>query len=310
MASNKIPDGYASLIVQGNDAQAGAEAIGDEVPLLVNTEELIAGNVAAAQSTQLAYKTTRAGLAGLSATMKSERDLAYDFCFKSRDLLRVYCGREWCEAWLATGFEDGLAVPRNYADQHELLVSLNNYFTLNPTHENAAVGITAAIANTRLVALQAAHEAINFRWALIETKKQARDAAVTALRKRLNGLCKELSQRFEDMDPRWMDFGFNMPGAPTTPEVPEDVVVTPLPASRLQVVCAPSPNASRYRFYYQRPIVDPAPIFAGGSEDPLFIIEGLTAGQVYQVYVSAANDGAESQLSEPVNATPVLAVAA
>ncbi len=44
--------------------------------------------------------------------------------------------------------------------------------------------------------------------------------------------------------------------------------------------------------------------------DPLFIITGLTAGQVYQVYVSAANDGAESQLSEPVNATPVLAIAA
>ena len=107
-----------------------------------------------------------------------------------------------------------------------------------------------------------------------------------------------------------MEFGFNMPGAPTTPEVPENVVVTPLPGAQLQVVCAPSPNATRYRFYYQRPSVDPAPIFAGGSEDPLFVIEGLTAGQVYQVYVSAANDGAESLLSAPVNATPVLAQAA
>jgi hypothetical protein len=298
-------------MVQGTDALAGAEAIGASVPLLINTAALIGADVSAAQSTQLNYKTVRASLTGLYATLRSQRDLAYSFCFTARDLLRVYCGRDWCEAWLATGFvDDSLAVPRSYAELRELLMALNNYFILNPTHENAAVGITAAIANTRVVALQSAHEAINFRWALVETKFQARNAAVTALRKRLSGLCKELSQRFEDMDPRWLEFGFNMPGAPTTPEVPEDVVVTTLPAARLQVVCAPAPNATRYRFYYQRPIVDPAPIFAGGAEDPLFVIEGLTAGQVYQVYVSAANDGAESQLSEPVNATPLLAAAA
>ncbi len=310
MAENPIARAYASLIVQGDTAFSGAEAIGDGVPLLINTAALIGTDVAAAKAAQLAYKTTRAGLAGLSAAFKSQHALAYDFCFKSRDLLRVYCGRDWCEAWLATGFEDGLAVPRSYEGLREVLEALNNYFTLNPAHENPAVGITASLASTRMVAFRAAYEAVNTRWALIETKKQARDVAVTALRKRLSGLCKELSQRFEDMDPRWIDFGFNMPGAPTTPEVPQEVAVTPIPEARLEVSCAPSPNATRYRFYYQRPIVDPAPIFAGTADDPLFIIEGLTAGQIYQVYVSAANEGAESQLSEPVNGTPVLAAAA
>lgn len=310
MAQNPIPMGYSSLIVQGDSAYTGAENVGSTVPLLINTTALIGTDVAAAKAAQLAYKTARAGLSGISATLKSERDLAYDFCFKARDLLRIYCGRDWCEAWLSTGFEDGLAVPRSYEGLREVLEALNNYFTLNPTHENAGVGITASLASTRLVALRAAYEAVDTRWALIETKKQARDAALTTLRKRLSGLCKELSQRFEDMDPRWIDFGFNMPGAPTTPEVPQEVTVTPIPESRLEVACAPSPNATRYRFYYQRPIVDPAPIFAGTAEDPLFIITGLTAGQVYQVYVSAANDGAESQLSTPVNGTPLLAAAA
>lgn len=310
MASNNIPNRYASLMVLGEDAQSGAELIGASVPLLINTEELIATDVAAAQAAQLSYKTTRAALAGLYAALAEERTLAYDFCFKARDLLRVYCGRDWCVAWQATGFEDNLAVPRSYEDLRELLVALNNYFILNPTHENAAVGITAALASTRAVALKAAHDAIRTRWTLVDTKLIARDAAVAALRKRLSGLCKELSQRFEDMDPRWNEFGFNRPGAPTTPEVPQEVTVTPIPESRLEVACAPSPNATRYRFYYQRPIVDPAPIFAGTAEDPLFIITGLTAGQVYQVYVSAANDGAESQLSEPVNGTPLLAAAA
>lgn len=310
MAQNPIPNSYASLMVQGGDAYAGASSVGAGIPLLINTAALIGTDLSAAQVAQLDYKTVRGGLSGLSATLRTERELAYDFCFTARDLLRVYCGRDWCEAWLVTGFEDGQAVPRSYADLRELLVALNNYFTLNPTHENAAVGITAALASTRRVALQSAHEAINSRWAQIESKVQLRDAKVTALRRRLSGLCKELSQRLEDLDPRWLEFGFNMPGAATTPEVPVDVVVTPLPGAQLQVACEASPNATHYRFFYQRPIVDPAPIAAGSSEDPLFVIEGLTAGQMYQVYVSAVNDGAESELSTPVNATPVLAAAA
>jgi len=311
MAQNRIPNDYASLVVQGDSAFTGAENVGASIPLLINTAALIGADVAATKAAQLAYKTSRASLSALYAALHDQRDLAYDFCFTARDILRVYCGREWCEAWLATGFVDNsLSVPRSYAGLREVLEALNNYFTLNPTHENASVGITAALANTRLVAFRAAFEAIDARWAVIEAKVQARDAAVTALRKRLSGLCKELSQRLEDLDPRWRDFGFNLPGAPTTPEVPQDVVVTPLPAAELQVACAPSPNATRYRFYYQRPIIDPAPTLAGSAEDPLFVITGLTAGQVYQIYVSAANEGAESLLSEPVNATPVLAAAA
>jgi len=297
-------------MVRGGDAYAGASSIGAGIPLLINTAAFIGTDLSAAQVAQLDYKTVRGGLSELSEALRTQRGLAYDFCFTARDILRVYCGREWGEAWLVAGFEEGQAVPRSYAELRELLVALNNYFSLNPTHENEAVGITAALASTRLVALQSAHEVINARWASIEAKVQLRDARVAALRRRLSGLGKELSQRLGDLDPRWLEFGFNLPGAPTTPEVPVDVVVTPLPGAQLQVACAPSPNATHYRFYYQRPIVDPAPIAAGNAEDPLFVIEGLTAGQAYLVYVSAVNAGAESELSEPVNGTPALAAAA
>ena len=310
MAANTIPNGYASLMVQGGDALAGVEAIGASIPLLINTGALIGTDLIAAQNAQLEYKTVRGGLDPLSTAMRTQREAAYSFCFTARDLLRVYCGRDWNQGWLVTGFDEGLAVPRSYAELRELLVALNYYFTLNPTHENAAVGITAALAGTRRAALQSAHEAINARWAAIESRVQARDGAVTALRRRLSGLCKELSQRLGDMDPRWLEFGFNLPGAPTVPEVPQNVVVTALPGAELQVACGASPNATRYRFFYQRPIVDPAPIAAGSAEDPLFVLTGLTAGQVYQVYVSAVNEGAESELSSPVTGTPVLAAAA
>lgn len=116
--------------------------------------------------------------------------------------------------------------------------------------------------------------------------------------------------RLGPLDPRWRQCGFNMPGAPTVPAVPTNVVVTPLAGGTLQIACDPSANATRYRFYIQRAILDPEPILAGSATEPLFITSPLTVGTVYLVYVSAVNDGAESELCEPVNATPELAQAA
>ena len=44
--------------------------------------------------------------------------------------------------------------------------------------------------------------------------------------------------------------------------------------------------------------------------EPLFVTEPLVAAQPYVVYISAVNEGAESELSDPVTGTPVLAAAA
>jgi len=140
--------------------------------------------------------------------------------------------------------------------------------------------------------------------------REDRDAKQMALRKRLSGLCKELSQRLEPLDGRWRDFGFNLPGAATTPAVPRHVSVDNHMPLQFLVACDPSPNATGYRFYYQRPIVDPEPIWAGSATDPLFVITDLAAGQLYQVFVSATNEGAESELSTPVQAAAQAAVAA
>lgn len=302
MATNRLPDALADLFVLGADAFAGAESIGDSVPLLINIAELIGAELQAAQSAQLEYKTARAKIDPLATALRTEREAAYAFCFTARDLLRVFCGRGWNEGWLAVGFANGLEVPRSYAGLRELLAALAHHFTLHPEHELPAVGVTAALAESRLNAMKSAHEAVNSQWARIEEKLQARDAAVAALRKRLSGLNKELSMRLGDMDPRWIAFGFNQPGAPTSPAVPEDVVVTPLAEARLQVECEASPGATGYRFYVQRPEIDPEPVAAGRSPAPLFVTDPLVPGTEYLVYVSAVNEGAESDLSTAVSA--------
>jgi hypothetical protein len=92
--------------------------------------------------------------------------------------------------------------------------------------------------------------------------------------------------------------------------VPEGVAVLALPGAQLQITCDPSVGATSYRFYAQRPIVDPVPVALGFAEEPLFISEPLVAGADYIVYVSASNDGAESGLSSGVPVTAAASAAA
>ena len=310
MASNPIPESYPSLIVQLTEAYDGANNIGAGIPLLINTAALIGTDRLALITAQGEYRTARSALVPLSATRKAAVNAAYEFCLTTRDVLAFYLGREFSEAWLAAGWMDTLAIPQSYDGLYELSLTLTGYLTANPTQENEDLGVTAANAQTMVNNLGGANVAVINAEALSLTTRDVRDAKLAAVRKRLSGLCKELSQRLEPLDPRWRQFGFNMPGAATVPAVPEAVAVTPLSGARFQIACDASPNATSYRFYYQRPILDPEPILAGSASEPLFVTEPLSAGQVYQVYVSATNEGAESDLSDPVNATALLAQAA
>ncbi len=310
MASNKIPNSLPSLFRLSTQAFEGADNHGASVPLLINTPELIGADRLALILAQDEYQIARASLVTLSTARKDAVAATYDFCFTVRDLLTFYFGRQYSNLWLAAGWIDGTAVPQNYDELYMLVNRISNYFTANPAKENPAVGVTAAHAQTLAIAMQSSDTAYLDGEVSSMTKRNVRDEKLAAMRKRLSGLCKELSQRFDDLDPRWRWFGFNLPGAATVPEVPQEVVAFALSGARLQISCDPSVGATSYRFFVQRPILDPVPMPVGTSTEPLLITDPLTIGQAYLVYVSATNDGAESLLSTPVTVTAVAAVAA
>jgi hypothetical protein len=310
MAKNTIPQSFPSVFVLSTDAFLGADQHGAEIPLVINTAVLIGTDRTALIGSQEEYEAARGALTELSAARKAALGGAMEYCYTVRDTLTFYLGRHFTNAWIAAGWLDTLEVPRSYDGIYTLCFKLTGYFGANPSQENAALGVTAAAAQAHVVALQSAnHNYLNGETASF-LRKDTRDETFRAMRKRLSGLCKELSMRLEDLDPRWRWFGFNLPGAPTVPAVPEGVAVFALPGARLQISCDPAAGATRYRFYAQRLIVDPVPVALGTADEPLFISEALVPGQEYRVYVSASNEGAESQLSAPVNVTAVAAAAA
>lgn len=310
MAANPIPESYPSFIVHFTRAFTGAESIGASVPVVINTGPLIGADRQALLIAQGEYRAARSAIVQLAQPRRDAVDATHSFCTTARDVLMFYLGREYSHAWVAAGFVKDLEIPQAFDELYDLALALETYFTGHVAQENEKLNVTADRAAEVAAAMVTADTAVTNAEAFAGTKKDVRDEKLAAARKRLTDLCKELSMRLGPLDQRWRQFGFNLPGAATVPAVPVDVVVTPLVGGSLQIACAPSANATRYRFYTQRAILDPEPIFAGSSTEPLFVTEPLTAGTVYLIYVSAINDGAESELSEPVNATPVLAQAA
>lgn len=310
MAANPIDNAYDGLMLLSQRALNGATALGGTIPLLINTAANIGTDRAALRTAENIYRTDRGALDPLYTTLHTAMEDARVFCTRTRDVLKNWFGNQFSSVWIPTGFTQSLAIPQGEAGLTTLVEDLAGYLAAHTDRENPDLGVTAAAAVTLLGRLQTARAAIDAKRMGCAQCREDRDAKLMALRKRLSGLCKELSQRLGPLDGRWRDFGFNLPGAPATPAVPRNVSVDVNTPLQFLVACDPSPNATGYRFYYQRPILDPEPIWAGSATEPLFVITDLAAGQSYQVFVSATNEGAESELSVPVQATAQAAAAA
>ena len=107
---------------------------------------------------------------------------------------------------------------------------LRAYYAANPAREVANVNglsCTAAACETTYQALSDAQSASNQSNVDAGTAKAALETGLGACRNRLIGLRTELNQLLDDTDPRWLAFGFELPGAVRGPETPQNLVVTP-----------------------------------------------------------------------------------
>ena len=176
-----------------------------------------------------------------------------------------------------------------------LCASLKIYFTNVPVHEVAALGVTAALADTRFGALSDGRDAVEHKTREQGVKKDARDAALLTMRKRVHGLIEELGTLLADNDRRWHAFGLSMPADPDTPEAVESLTLT---AGTAGVIVASWPRAvraTRYRPFVQIVGVDTEFAAREAVHDMTVNLAGFTTGQTVKVYIVAANDAGEAQ---------------
>lgn len=305
MAINRIPSGLADLLHLASACKSGAASIGPAIPLVLNTSGAIGSDRASLVQLQFAYRNSMSNLPALRQALKNARADGRSFATKARDWLEYSLGTSYSLAWSAVGFDNNsLEIPKDAAGLETLLERMYLYFQSNAAQENPdpKVNVTAARAQTFCLALGSAVGNLNSKKQECGTKKSSRNAAKTTLRKRLRGLVNELAQALADNDPRWREFGLNLPAAPNVPAVPQNVQVNTQTVGEFFITCAPSQYASHYRLFTQRPNLDEEPVLAGSSDEPMFHLTGLTPGTEYEVLVTAVNEGAESLFSDPVTA--------
>jgi hypothetical protein len=301
MAANPFPNKTEQLLGKAAQMVGGLIALASEVGVTLITEAVLSNAMVTVEAAVRAYEEAcevrrLAYLTRLNADKEGER-----FISVARNVLALDLGADFSEGWGPTGFPNqSTAVPDTMIERQTLLRSLQNYFANHSVLENAARGVTALLAGVRFHAVADALNALNSAIQQASAAKDARDAAIADLRRKMRGCIDELSQLMEDNDPRWYAFGLNPPAAPDTPEIAEGLEVVLIGPGSAKASWEGAPRADRYRVFKQIIGIDAAPVAVETVYGTEFTFTGLIAGQTIKVFVSAGNEKDYSALSEPV----------
>ena len=318
MADNSIPDSYDQLIQLLEDAADGANTHGAAIGLKQNDEPALrdvltalvgtpagpGGAPPAAPGLKDKWNTAKAaktaGTGGFSTAKTKGRTTART-CV---NVLKPRLGDQWNNSWQTVGFTDGsLAIPENPLT---ILQQISAYFAANPSHEVGNLKATATQCTSDAEAISTAATASNQSNTDAGTAKSNLEVGISNARSRLSGLRNELGQLLEDDDERWYAFGFSKPSDPETPEVPENLVITPGPAGS-HMVFIDWDNALRatsYRVLIKRNVVNTPELKNIIVTESEVTVSDLDSATPITVTVSARNSkGGASSPTEPVNAT-------
>jgi hypothetical protein len=297
------------LLALAIKAKDGATAHSD-IALTQNTAAKIQTNLSAAQAAEADYQGAVTAIVPLQSAYEAAIAGAYTFAQRAKDVLKPYCGNQYCDLWNVTGFVGSLKVPATWDGLRVLLGALASYFSANPTREVAALQVTASRAGEVITALDSSRNAVSNARQDASANHEARETAFKALRVRLRGLADELKQLIGRDDVRWRAFGLNIPAEPAVPPAPENLQVTNDTPLQLLVRCEPVSYADRYRWWKKPATSSAEPEAVGTSGLPMFVIDNLNGGTHWDIFVSAVNSsGTEGPLSEPAQGD-VLAEAA
>ncbi|MDB6025227.1 MAG: hypothetical protein JWM68_1450 [Verrucomicrobiales bacterium] len=281
-------------------AKAAATTHGAGIPLLQNTADNIGMDADALttacnnyESGKVVLTTVRSLLATIVVTVRACLTLG-------RDLMKPLFGGEYSQAYDVLGLVGSLMIPSTTQELLVILEAFKAFFTAHPELEDPLHHITAAHCQVLYDQLLVAQNNVNTQVAAVDNLLEARDAAAEKLRKRIRGVIDEMAQLIGPMDARWVAFGFNKPGATETPDAVEGLIAVLIGPGTAALKWKAPARADHYRVWRRIIGVDAEPVAVGSPADLDFNLENLPAASTVEIYVSAVNDGGESQLSEKV----------
>jgi hypothetical protein len=298
---NTLPTPLHELFQLASKAADGLHSLATTLGITHVTEAAMRADLLAARNAENAYQAALAARLSATADQAGEDANARHFIITARDVLKRTLGGRYSQAWNPVGFKNhSLAVPSTLAGRIELLKSMQLFFTANPALEVASLNITAADAEGEYGAITDDVTALEKAWADQRAKRGLRNAAAGTLRTLLRNLIAELTYLISPSDPRWLDFGLNIPADNNLPEVPLDLTVAD--GARGHLLAGWTRPARALRFHVSRQVVgvDPDFVFARTTTDTQADLNTFTSGQHVRVEVTALNDAGESLPCAPV----------
>lgn len=295
MSSNPTPDNNDILRALADHLADGCHTHETTLGIKQNTEAAMRAAIAAldAAETQLGLKRKDVDD---SFTAVEAADAAGETTLSNCKLrLAKVLGQRWNAGWEATGFPHrSTGVPRTQDERFTLLKDVRNYFTAMPAHESVDMEATAALCDAAWTAISDARDALGKAESAQTSALSARTAAANVLRSRVRGLINELGQVITDADPRWEEFGLNIPASPSAPLRVETVALEALSNHRINATWSYAVRAERFRVETMIVGVDGEFVGRGSFRDLEAMLKGFTAGQTVKVRVIAANDGGDA----------------
>ena len=311
MTNNTVPRTHAPLIQLAVKAALGAQTFGPAIELEHNTgprittdlydltgdpsTPLIPGKQGELNAAKETLKTAR-------QTARAAKSAGKEFCRQGIALLKPTLGNIYNSEWETAGFlARSLAAPK---EPVPMLLQFRQYFERFPAKENASLNLTAAQAQAKLVAIQAAELAASTAEADYVDAKKLRDGSQRRLFERMSDLRSELEQLIDPDDGRWYEFGFNRPVDGVMPVPVTGVIVTPLAPGTVSLAWDLSTRALNYRVVWR---------IAGGSapeneiglfSDRKCTITGLPSATSVVIGVSARNGAGETAPTEVTLTAP------
>lgn len=289
----------ASAVTAGQ----GLEEFEEVLDIKYCTATVLSAARAEAFNAALLYSNAKVLLRTKRTTFGDARDAARVFATLLRETLKPVFGSEFNESWIVVGFADSLAIPTKYEDLLALLEKMVAFLTANPGREVAVLNITAAHGQLLYTAYVDASGAIALQEAVVGGLMADRDVKYEALRSRLVQLVDELSYALGPLDPRWKAFGFNMPGAQETPDIPTTISAILIGPTAASVKWEAPARAEYYHVWMKIHGTEGDYDLVGSPADLDFTLENLPANSQLDVALSAVNNGGESQLSDPITIT-------
>jgi hypothetical protein len=184
-----------------------------------------------------------------------------------------------------------------------MLIDLREYFRRNSAHEVPAVGVTAALLDAKIVAIDDARRDADSAQSAKAAATDARNEAQKTLQRRLSSLRYELASLLADDDARWYEFGFRRPIDGRIPAMVAGLTLSPGLPGELVVSWEPASLADNYAVTRQVLGVDVQPVFVKRVSDTETTLRGLPAGATVKVTIVSHNGTGDSL---PVEAAAIV----